>query len=506
MSPRLIASLVAVLTALVTRGAKASELPPDAPLAEPLPSTGQAFIDVVPAAQAAINAADFEGVFSRIGKSSSLSSAKELEPLLEAFDNATSAEAVAALIPYEARQQHPDVIAFIESGTLPPALTVRTGEQTPPTPAAGGALLPGLPPPYGVYTPNPTNNWGMPNSPTGGCGPMLVRGDGLYFDFTRACRQHDLAYRWTPVPPSQRQAVESRLLQEMMYDCSLRGLVTSRLCAARALIYWTATTVLGGFSYGARQTPGYNAPGTAETWPVPYSSCAQASHVSVYTEGQGPRVPRNKSLYFTGVVRPHSRVRFQLIDAWGNVALEHMTHASRTNCVIHHEPERVSASLLPNGVYSVRALYTPWETEQATQVELGSLEIYTPTGTTTCNQFSHAWVHGTQYPVTVGGYLYPTGVVRKYTSVRFDFVNAQGQIAYQHQTRSAGSNCVIAHEPEVRSTYGWAPGVYQIRATYVEWETDQVVTKPVGTLDLRAWTGGGGGGGGGECLNSPHCL
>jgi hypothetical protein len=332
----------------------------------------------------------------------------------------------------------------------------------------------------------------MPNSPTGGCGPAIIRGDGAYFDFTRACRQHDLAYRWTPVPPSQRHLVESRLLHEMLYDCSLRGPVTGSLCGIRAGLYYTFTSLLGGFSYGASPTPGYNAKGDPMVWPAPYAPCVpaspqdppQASYASIFTDGFGNRVPRTKPLYFTGVVRQHSRVRFQLIDASGNVALQHMTHAARTNCVIHYEPERVPASLLPDGVYQVRALLTPWETEEVTQQNLGTLEIFTPTGSTTCNQTSHAWVYGAQYPITAGAYIYPTGVVRKNTSIYFNFVPQAGGPSYQHTTQPARDNCVVHHEPEARSTAWWTPGRYDIYATYTEWETDGVVTRNVGVLDL----------------------
>jgi hypothetical protein len=437
--------------------------------------------------QTGIVAEDFAGVFYRV-KLSEPTTEKELLERMDALDAAASADEAAALLPESVYQQQPDVVSLIETGTLPAAarFTVFTGEAIPPTPAAGGTLLPGYPPPYGFYTSNPTNNWGMPNSPTGGCGPSFIRGDGLYFDFRRACRQHDLAYRWTPVPPSQRHLVESRLLHEMLYDCSLRGPVTGRLCAIRAGLYYTFTTLLGGFSYGATPTPGYNAAGTSIMWQAPYSSCAQASYATIFTDGFGNRVPRNKYLYFTGVVRQYSRVRFQLIDASGNVALQHMTHAARTNCVIHHEPERVPASYLPNGVYQVRALLTPWETEQVTEQNLGTLEIFTPTGSTTCNQTSHAWVYGAQYPIQAGAIIYPTGVVRKNTSIHFNFVPQAGGGSYQHTTQPSRDNCVVHHEPEARSTAYWAPGVYDIYATYTEWETDGVVTKHVGVLDLLA--------------------
>lgn len=448
--------------------------------------------------QTSIVPEDFIGVFERV-KLSEPTSEKEFIQLMDALDNASSAEEAASLLPASVYEQHPDVVALIETGTLPtppPTLTRFTGEQVPSAPAAGGTLLPGYPGPYGFYTSNPTNNWGMPNSPSGGCGPWFIRGDGLYFDFRRACYQHDLAYRWTPV---DRLSVDLRFLREMLYDCTHRNLLTIRLCTIRAGLYFTFVSLLGGPSYGGTLTPGYNAPGDPMAWQAPYSSCAQASHVFVYTDGYGNRVPRNKPIYFTGVVRQYSRVRFQLIDAYGNVALQHMTHAARTNCVIHHEPERVSASVLPNGVYQVRALFTPWETEQVTTQNLGTLEIFTPTGSTTCNQNSHAWVYGAQYPVTVGAIIYPIGVVRRYTPIYFSFVSQTGGPTYQHTTHTARENCVVHHEPEARSTAGWVPGRYDIYATYTEWETDQVVTKLVGLLDLRS--GGGGGGGGGGCLN-----
>ena len=439
-------------------------------------------------AQSGIAPGDFEDVFSRV-KLSEPTTESELIQRMDALDAATSAEEAAALLPESVYQQQPDLVTLIETGTLPAAaasLTFFTGESIPPTPPAGGTLLPGYPGPYGFYTSNPTNNWGMPNSPTNGCGPFFIRGDGAYFDFTRACRQHDLAYRWTPVPPSQRLQVENRFLHEMLYDCSLRNPVTGSLCAIRAGLYYAATTLLGGFVYGGNPTPGYNATGTPTEWQTPYSFCAQASYATVFTDGYGNRVPRTKPIYFTGVVRQFSRVRFQLLDASGNLALQHMTHGARTNCVIHHEPERVPASLLPDGVYQVQAVLTPWETEQVTVQNLGTIELFTPTGSTSCNQFSHAWVHGAQGPVPWGAILYPTGVVRKNTRVYFNFVPQSGGASYQHTTQPSRNNCVVHHEPEARSTWGWTPGRYDIYATYTEWETDGVVTKLVGLLDLQA--------------------
>lgn len=454
-------------------------------------------VDEVSPEHAAIDATDFAGVFSRVTLPD-LQTVSEVDDCLDQLESASTADKAASQVPAAAMQNFPEVIDFIENGTPMSFVTISTGEQVPPAPAAGGTLLPGLPAPYGLYPVNPTNNWGMPNSPTGGCGPRIVRGSGLYFDFTRACRQHDLAYRWTPVPPSQRQTVENRFLQEMLYDCSQRGPVTSRLCAIRALLYFAGTSILGGSSYGGTLTPGYNTSGTAIDWNPPYTSCAQTSHAWIFTEGFGARVPRTKSLFFTGVVRQLSRARFELVAPDGHVALRHMTRAARENCVIHHEPEEVPAGLLPDGTYQARVLFTPWETEAVTQVDLGPLEIFTPTGSTSCNQYSHAWVAGINGPVTAGTTLYPTGIVRPFTTARFAFVlRTTGATVHQHITASSRANCVIHHEPEAMSTAGWPTGVYDIVATYTEWETDASVSVPVGVLDLRPGGGGGGGGGGG---------
>ncbi|HEV7671051.1 MAG TPA: hypothetical protein VGS22_21245 [Thermoanaerobaculia bacterium] len=453
-----------------------------------IPPPAIEWVDEALPAQASIAPGDFAGVFSRVSLAAR-STEKELTAASDALDAATTAEEAASLLPESVYQDHPELVTFIETGVLapppPPPSTLFTGEQIPATPAAGGTLLPGLPPPYGLYTSNPTNNWGMPNSKNGGCGPEIIRGDGAYFDFRRACRQHDLAYRWTPVPPSQRLQVENRLLHEMLYDCSLRGPVTGALCAIRAGIYFLGTTIGGGFSYGATPTPAYNTEGKPMTWPVPYSFCAQPSHPWVFTNGYGNRVPRAKPIYFTGVVRQHSRVLFQLIDGAGNVALQHMTHAARTNCVIHHEQEAIPAFYLPNGVYEVRALFTPWETEEVTVQILGNLEIFTPTGTTSCNQSSHVWVYSAQNPPHVGATIYPNGVVKGNTAATFTFVPRAGGTTRYHTTHAAQNNCVINYEPEARSTAGWAPGLYDIYAAYNEWETDGVVTKLVGVLDLR---------------------
>jgi hypothetical protein len=136
-------------------------------------------------------------------------------------------------------------------------------------------------------------------------------------------------------------------------------------------------------------------------------------------------------------------------------------------------------------VYEARALYTPWETEQVTVQSLGNVEIFTPTGTTSCNQYSHVSVYTPTNPTYAGATIYPNGVVRKNTTATFTFVPRAGGITRYHTTRQSQNNCVINYEPEARSTSGWAPGLYDIYAAFTEWETDGVVTKLVGVLDLR---------------------
>jgi hypothetical protein len=472
-----------VLLLLASFAPAGAELPPSS------------FPDSLMPNQTGIAPEDFEDVFSQVVLSEYYTQAQLDQAALD-LDEASSAEAAAQLMPESVAKDYPELMEFIETGTMPAPETIFAGQQVPPAPAAGAALLPGLPPPYGYYTVNPTNNWGMPNAPSGGCGPWFIRGSGAYFDFSRACRQHDIAYRWTPV---SRLSVDNRFLDEMLYDCSLRGAVTRRLCGIRAGLYYAAVRLLGAPSYGNDPTSGYNQAGAPVVWTAPYTSCGDSTHVWIATDGFGNRVPSTQSLYFTGVVRQFSRIRFRLFDASGNLALEYMTHGARTNCVTHHEPEEFPAGLLADGVYTVRAMYTPWETEEVTEVDLGTIEIFTPTGSTSCNQYSHAWVAGTETPITAGTVIYPTGVVRQFTSAYFTFVNSSGAIAQQHTTQLSRSNCVIHHEPEAHSTAGWTPGLYDIFATYVEWETDATVTQWVGQVQILPGGGSGGGGGPGSC-------
>jgi hypothetical protein len=86
-----------------------------------------------------------------------------------------------------------------------------------------------------------------------------------------------------------------------------------------------------------------------------------------------------------------------------------------------------------------------------------------------CGQPTHVWVRTTGTPHDVidpGATIWFTGVVVPYTNVDFRMYDAAGALRLQHTTRAAGSNCVIAHEPEARATYGLEPGVYAVYASY----------------------------------------
>jgi hypothetical protein len=122
-----------------------AQIPPAA-----IPPPAIEWVDQVLPAQSSIAPGDFAGVFSRV-QLSARASEKEMSLALEALDAATTAEEAAGLLPESVAAEHPELVSFIETGVLappPPGQTVFTGEWIPPTPAAGGTLLPGFPPPY----------------------------------------------------------------------------------------------------------------------------------------------------------------------------------------------------------------------------------------------------------------------------------------------------------------------------------------------------------------------
>lgn len=89
----------------------------------------------------------------------------------------------------------------------------------------------------------------------------------------------------------------------------------------------------------------------------------------------------------------------------------------------------------------------------------------------TCNQIPHPFfsLGNNTYSndVAQGTTLYLSGVVARGTRVVYGFYNPAGQLAGIKETTSAGSNCVIAHEPNGFDTGALAPGYYNLYASFV---------------------------------------
>jgi hypothetical protein len=408
---------------------------------------------------------------------------------------------VMALVPQAMYDTDPALAGLIMgvAPVAPPAPVSHSGPIIPGCPAGGAGLLPGYPAPYGLYSPNPTNNWCTPNGNDNFC--SFSPDSGLTFDFRAACRQHDLAYRWTPVPSSQRGLVDGQLYLDMKADCARRNWVSRVFCYPRAAIMYLFVLVFGGFAYGTSQWPGYNSPGAAVPLPAP-PGCTQPTHAFVYTAGQGDSPRRGSQIYLTGVVRSFSRIYFEFRDAAGTLVATHLTYFAGGNCVVNHEPEFFDVSRLPLGPIAVFATMTRFEDNQTVTQQVASLNVREGGGTTTCNQPTHAWVAFTTGPMPQGTTIYLTGVVRQYTPIVFRIYDQSGALVAVHQTQPARSNCVVHHEPEAFSTSLLSVGTYAVDATYVEWESDRTVTTRVATLIITPPppppTGGGGGGGGGD--------
>lgn len=88
-----------------------------------------------------------------------------------------------------------------------------------------------------------------------------------------------------------------------------------------------------------------------------------------------------------------------------------------------------------------------------------------------CNQIPHPFysLGNNTYSndVVQGTTLYLSGVVARGTSVVYGFYNSAGQLAAIKETTAAGSNCVIAHEPNGFNTAALAPGYYNLYASFV---------------------------------------
>jgi hypothetical protein len=102
-----------------------------------------------------------------------------------------------------------------------------------------------------------------------------------------------------------------------------------------------------------------------------------------------------------------------------------------------------------------------------------------------CGQSTHLWVYGAETgSVAAGSNLYPTGVVAPSSQAYFQFELVHNPkypygpatVIAGHWTRQARGNCVIHHEPELRSTAGWPAGLYRVATRYQRWEDDIIYT------------------------------
>lgn len=97
--------------------------------------------------------------------------------------------------------------------------------------------------------------------------------------------------------------------------------------------------------------------------------------------------------------------------------------------------------------------------------------FFDPSAYQQCNQIPHPFfsLGNNTYSndVAQGTTLYFSGVVARGTRVVYGFYNPAGQLAAIKETTAAGSNCVIAHEPNGFNTAALAPGYYNLYASFV---------------------------------------
>jgi hypothetical protein len=306
-------------------------------------------------------------------------SVAEVEALAAAIDTAATPQELLALVPEEALDAFPELVPIIltdptaagAEATLQAQAFTHSGASPPACPAAGLELFPGYPGPYGYYTPNPANNWCMPDRHDNAC--SFSRDEGLTFDFRAACRQHDLAYYWVP---ASRGEADHQFWVDATSDCARRNWFSKPFCYARAALYWTLLRSLGWIQFGGNDIPGYNRElppdGSLVTFP-PGPTCGGGSGAWVRTDSTTVR--QGTIVHLTGVVRAFSRIRFEFRDGAGNLVADHVTDFARSNCVVHHEPEWFDTRRLPVGTIHVTATYARWEDDGLVSGEVGVLAV-----------------------------------------------------------------------------------------------------------------------------------
>lgn len=306
-------------------------------------------------------------------------SVDEIYALADAVDAAATPDDLLRLVPEDALDAFPELVPIILAGPEAPsaetalqaASFTHSGATPPPCPPAGRELFPGYPAPYGYYTPNPSNNWCMPDSPDNAC--SFSRDNGLTFDFRAACRQHDLAYFWVP---ASREEVDNQFWVDATADCARRNWFSKPFCYSRAAIMWAGLRSLGWIQFGGNEIPGYNRELPPDGSLLPFGrgpACGSASNAWVRTDSTTLR--QGSIVHLTGVVRAFSRVLFEFRDANGTLVADHVTDFARSNCVVHHEPEWFDTRRLPVGTVRVTATYARWEDNALVSGEVAVLEI-----------------------------------------------------------------------------------------------------------------------------------
>lgn len=119
-----------------------------------------------------------------------------------------------------------------------------------------------------------------------------------------------------------------------------------------------------------------------------HDTCGQPTNVMIATSpnrgvlvvGSPPLVvDTTTTLFFTaGAVHPGTPVRWGLYDPVTQRRVFYTTQPSRNNCVVHMEPEAVSASVVGVGRYEAWAVYIRWEDNPAhaeTSTLIGTLVV-----------------------------------------------------------------------------------------------------------------------------------
>jgi hypothetical protein len=255
----------------------------------------------------------------------------------------------------------------------------------------GHFLHPTLPPPYGNFTPNCENHWCVPDLYIGDYDETDLDGRrGNFcslvpdFWFRWPCYQHDIAYAFAPMAADSKigsfLAINWQWYGDMRTECHERirfDWVNPEfiLCQAVAFTYYIGVNT---FAF-----PVFNTPNEIKGYDVTEGEQPDLARAPVfrrwnactgrYTDsrpfvsyqrqvlGGYAEVPQGGILELSGRAHRGTRILFEFVDSEGKTVANHLTGKARDNCVIHQEPEAFSTSVLPVGLYTVKAHFYAWE-------------------------------------------------------------------------------------------------------------------------------------------------